>query len=160
MATEAARARIRGKHRGKKKNRLVIRGPHADANTECVAGDCPGEWFTTRPPCGAKSGNAKEIARSLEGRWRQELLFVLEQSLDLYQTYQQKIQICDQRIDEQLRGMDSRIDPLRESVPEPRRGTDARKTSAGFWTFVGTCTASRVWTLQKSTASKCRLRKP
>ncbi len=34
----------------------------------------------------------QEIARSLEGTWRQELLFVLEQSLDLYQTYQQKIQ--------------------------------------------------------------------
>jgi len=33
----------------------------------------------------------QEIARSLQGTWRQELLFVLEQSLDLYQTYQQKI---------------------------------------------------------------------
>jgi transposase len=39
----------------------------------------------------------QEIARSLEGTWRQELLFVLEQSLDLYQTYQQKIQTCDER---------------------------------------------------------------
>jgi hypothetical protein len=32
----------------------------------------------------------QEIARSLEGTWRQELLFVLEQSLDLYQTHQKK----------------------------------------------------------------------
>ena len=48
----------------------------------------------------------QEIARTLEGTWRQELLFVLEQSLDLYQTYQQKIQLCDQRIDEQLRSME------------------------------------------------------
>jgi transposase len=63
----------------------------------------------------------QQIARSLEGTWRQELLFVLEQSLDLYQTYQQKIQMCDQRIDEQLRSMESRIDPLSESVPEPAR---------------------------------------
>jgi transposase len=74
----------------------------------------------------------QEIARSLEGTWRQELLFVLEQSLDLYQTYQQKIQICDQRIDEQLRSMESRIDPLSESVPEPRRGKDARRHPSGF----------------------------
>jgi transposase len=81
----------------------------------------------------------QEIARSLEGTWRQELLFVLEQSLDLYQTYQQKIQICDQRIDEQLRSMESRIDPLSESVPEPRRGKDARRHPSGF--FVGSCTA-------------------
>lgn len=41
----------------------------------------------------------QEIARSLEGTWRQEELFVLEQSLDLYETYQQKIQTCDQRQD-------------------------------------------------------------
>jgi len=40
----------------------------------------------------------QEIARSLQGTWRQELLFVLEQSLDLYQTYQQKIQTCDERL--------------------------------------------------------------
>jgi transposase len=74
----------------------------------------------------------REIARSLEGTWRLELLFVLEQSLDLYQTYQQKIQICDQRIDEQLRSMESRIEPLSESVPEPRRGKDARRHPSGF----------------------------
>jgi transposase len=45
----------------------------------------------------------QEIARSLEGTWRQEFLLVLEQSLDLYDTYQQKIQSCDLRIDEHLR---------------------------------------------------------
>jgi hypothetical protein len=28
-----------------------------------------------------------EIARSLEGNWREELLFVLEQSLELYDLY-------------------------------------------------------------------------
>jgi hypothetical protein len=33
----------------------------------------------------------EEIAQSLEGTWRQELLFVLEQSLALYDLYQQKI---------------------------------------------------------------------
>ena len=33
----------------------------------------------------------QEIARSLEGTWREELLFVVGQSLDLYDTYQEKI---------------------------------------------------------------------
>ena len=37
----------------------------------------------------------QEIARSLEGTWREELLFVVGQSLDLYDTYQEKIQSCD-----------------------------------------------------------------
>jgi hypothetical protein len=74
----------------------------------------------------------QEIARSLEGTWRQELLFVLEQSLDLYQIYQQKIQTCDERIDGQLRSMEPRIDPLNEPIPEPRRGKDARGHQSGF----------------------------
>jgi len=60
------------------------------------------------------------------------LLFVLEQSLDLYQIYQQKIQTCDERIDGQLRSMEPRIDPLNEPIPEPRRGKDARRHQSGF----------------------------
>ena len=74
----------------------------------------------------------QEIAQSLEGTWRQELLFVLEQSLDLYQTYQNKIHTCDQRIDEQLRSMEAKIDPLSDPIPEPRRGKDARRHQSGF----------------------------
>jgi transposase len=73
-----------------------------------------------------------EIAQSLEGTWRQELLFVLEQSLDLYQTYQNKIHSCDQRIDEQLRNMEAKIDPLSDPIPEPRRGKNARRHQSGF----------------------------
>jgi transposase len=71
----------------------------------------------------------QEIARSLQGTWRQELLFVLEQSLDLYQTYQQKIQTCDERIDGQLRSMEPKIDPVSQPIPEPRRGKDWRGLS-------------------------------
>jgi transposase len=37
----------------------------------------------------------EEIARSLEGNWRKELLFILQQELDLYQIYQQQIAECD-----------------------------------------------------------------
>lgn len=74
----------------------------------------------------------QEIARSLEGTWRPELLFVLEQSLDLYQIYQKKIQSCDQRIDQQLRNMEARVDPLSDPMPEPRRGKDARRHPSGF----------------------------
>ena len=62
----------------------------------------------------------------------EELLFVLEQSLDLYQTYQQKIQTCDERIDGQLRSMEPKIDPVSEPLPEPRRGKDWRGHPSGF----------------------------
>jgi transposase len=56
----------------------------------------------------------EEIARSLEGNWREELLFVLEQSLDLYDLYIRKITICDQRIECHLKTMA----PKRESGPQ------------------------------------------
>src|SRR6202162_2690575 len=37
----------------------------------------------------------EEIAKSLEGNWREELLFVLKQQVELYRTYQEKISDCD-----------------------------------------------------------------
>jgi Transposase IS116/IS110/IS902 family len=69
-----------------------------------------------------------------------------------------KFQTCDERIDGQLRSMKPKIDPLSEPIPQPRRGKDAR----GHWVlaFACSCTASRGWTLRKSTALKCRMRKP
>jgi transposase len=51
-----------------------------------------------------------EIARSLEGTWRPELLFVLEQSLELYDTYLEKIRECDCRIDEHLQTMEAKVE--------------------------------------------------
>ena len=37
-----------------------------------------------------------EIARSLQGNWRPELLFVLQQEVEMYDTYQRRIAECDQ----------------------------------------------------------------
>jgi len=50
----------------------------------------------------------EEIAQSLEGNWRPELLFTLEQSLALYDTYQQKIAECNLRIEAHLKSMESK----------------------------------------------------
>jgi len=36
-----------------------------------------------------------EIAKSLEGNWRPELVFVLQQEVDMYDTYQKRIAECD-----------------------------------------------------------------
>lgn len=72
-----------------------------------------------------------EIARSLEGTWRPELLFVLEQSLELYDTYLEKITECDRRIDEHLKTMEAKVDPL-QPTPEPRRMRWPRKHEPRF----------------------------
>src|SRR5947209_12254776 len=47
----------------------------------------------------------EEIARSLEGNWREELLFVLEQSLQLYDLYVEKIAACYKQIERHLKNM-------------------------------------------------------
>jgi len=44
----------------------------------------------------------EEIARSLEGNWRPELLFVLQQEVEMYDTYQRRIDECDHRLQKQL----------------------------------------------------------
>jgi len=40
----------------------------------------------------------EEIAKSLEGNWRQELLFVLQQEVDMYDVYQKRVAECDQEL--------------------------------------------------------------
>jgi len=72
--------------------------------------------------------SSQEIAQSLEGNWREEQLFVLEQSLALYDLYYQKISECDHRIESHLRTMESKVsEPTAELVSRRRH-----KKSSGF----------------------------
>jgi hypothetical protein len=43
-----------------------------------------------------------EITRALYGNWREEHLFALRQALELYQTYQTKLRVCDDCIERHL----------------------------------------------------------
>ncbi len=52
----------------------------------------------------------KTIASSLEGHYREEHVFSLRQSVELYDTYQAKIIDCDEAIQSQLNKMDSKGD--------------------------------------------------
>jgi hypothetical protein len=61
------------------------------------------------------------IAKSLEGNWREELLFVLQQEVELYRTYRDKISDCDQKLQTLLATMPSRVDPQAQPLgPRPR----------------------------------------
>ena len=53
----------------------------------------------------------EEIARSLEGNWRKELLFILQQELNLYQIYQQQIAECDTALAAHLQTLDDKAEP-------------------------------------------------
>lgn len=48
------------------------------------------------------------IRKSLQGNWRTEHLFTLSESYNLYRYYQQRIAVCDQQIEEQLRNYEAR----------------------------------------------------
>ncbi len=63
----------------------------------------------------------QDIARSLEGNWREELLFVLRQQVELYRVYQEKIADCDVALREHLESFGSKIDvPAQPIGPRPK----------------------------------------
>jgi transposase len=62
----------------------------------------------------------EEVAKSLEGNWRPELLFVLQQEIAMYDTYQQRIAECDQQLQKHLASFADTI-PLQPTEEEPQR---------------------------------------
>jgi transposase len=77
--------------------------------------------------------DAATIAKSLHGNWRQEHLFALEQSVDLFNFYQKQIALCDRKIEKHLSTFDDKSDgdPLDKSPKSTGRNKllfDARDT--------------------------------
>jgi transposase len=65
----------------------------------------------------------EEIAKSLEGNWRQELLFVLKQEVEMYDTYQRRIVECDQQLQEHLTSFADTV------APQVKAGETQKKTA-------------------------------
>jgi len=63
-----------------------------------------------------------EIAKSLEGHWRQELIFVLQQEMEMYDTYQRRVAECDQELQKHLRVFaDTVAPPVKEELPPKKK---------------------------------------
>jgi transposase len=62
----------------------------------------------------------KELAQSLEGHWREELLFVLRQTHDLYLTFLQNIRQCDACLEAHLKTMEAKVDEVARPLPAAR----------------------------------------
>jgi transposase len=63
----------------------------------------------------------KNIAQSLEGNWREELVFVLRQQVELYRFYQEKIADCDPQLCKHLELFDSKVDLEAQPIgPKPK----------------------------------------
>jgi transposase len=71
----------------------------------------------------------EEIAKSLEGNWRQDLLFVLHQEVEMYDVYQRRIAECDQQLQEHMASFADTIPPqakegeLQKKKAKPNKNT-------------------------------------
>src|ERR1700693_6087227 len=73
-----------------------------------------------------------EIAKSLEGNWRQELIFVLQQEIQMYDTYQQRVAECDQELQKHLSAFaDTVSPPVKEELP-PKKKKKQNKNNPHF----------------------------
>jgi transposase len=77
--------------------------------------------------------DGETIRKSLVGNWREEHLFTLKQSRDLYTTYQQQIAACDREIEKLFRQTMPRVDPdERPLPPDNKPKTHNKKPESTF----------------------------
>ena len=74
----------------------------------------------------------QQIAQSLEGNWRKELLFVLRQEVELYRTYQEKIRDCDLQLRDHLQSFGSAVDLEAQPIGPRPPGKKASKNAPLF----------------------------
>jgi transposase len=73
--------------------------------------------------------SAEEIARSLEGNWQEDLLFVLKQEQDGYEFCQKQMAECDLRLQQYLQQREDRS--AGANLPEEKRKERLRKKKKG-----------------------------
>src|SRR5260370_13441195 len=71
----------------------------------------------------------EEIARSLEGNWQEDLLFVLQQEQDGYEFCQRQMAECDRRLQQYLKQREDRS--AGANLPEEKRKERLRKKKKG-----------------------------
>lgn len=74
----------------------------------------------------------QDIAQSLEGNWREELLFVLRQEVELYHMYQNKIADCDLELRQHLKSFASRVDLEAQPLGPKPKGKKGSRNAPRF----------------------------
>jgi transposase len=69
---------------------------------------------------GVKS-TPEDIAKALEGDYREEHLFALKQAVELYDFYHRQIEACDREIERHLHTFDAKVDLVQNPLPPPKR---------------------------------------
>jgi transposase len=70
---------------------------------------------------------ALQIQKALEGDYRPEHLFVLQQAFSLYGTYDEKINACDEEIVRETARLSDKVDRPRQPLPPRKEGRPANK---------------------------------
>jgi transposase len=70
---------------------------------------------------------AAQIQKALEGDYRQEHLFVLQQAFSLYGTYEEKINVCDEQIVRETATLSDKVNPQHKPLPARKEGRPASK---------------------------------
>src|SRR5438094_77231 len=74
----------------------------------------------------------EDIAKSLEGNWREELLFVLRQQVELYRIYQEKINDCDLQLRKHLESLGSKRDLKTQPIGPKPKGKKGSRNAPQF----------------------------
>ena len=75
----------------------------------------------------------EEVAKSLEGNWRPELVFVLRQEVEMYDTYQWRITECDQQLQKHLASFANTVSPQSpEAEPSGKKKAKPTKNAPRF----------------------------
>jgi transposase len=72
------------------------------------------------------------IAKSLEGNWRPELVFVLRQEVEMYRICQDKIAACDRQLQQHLQAMEPKVDLEAQPLGPRPKGKRARGNAPKF----------------------------
>lgn len=68
------------------------------------------------------------ITKALEGNYRPEHVFALQQAFELFKTYRQQIEACDEAIAQHLQRLETKVDLEKSPLPASRRRkTNVRK---------------------------------
>lgn len=68
-----------------------------------------------------------KIQKALEGDYRPEHLFVLQQAFSLYGTYEERINACDEQIVRETTTLADKVDPALKPLPPRKAGRPASK---------------------------------
>ena len=69
----------------------------------------------------------KQVAESLDGTWRSELLFILKQQLEIHDALAEQVSKCDTQIEAHLQTITQKVDSAVTPLPKSRRPSPPKR---------------------------------